>query len=106
MKPLSSEPNGNWKSFFKDNEVLLQIDKDCQRLCPDIEFFRRTTDYSSFVLFGSDVPTGILRRRCENCFLQVNFLKIIFKINLCLVCVIKFMFFVNHCFFSIYSLNL
>lgn len=26
--PLSSNPDSQWQAFFKDNEVLLQIDKD------------------------------------------------------------------------------
>lgn len=26
--PLSSNPDSLWQAFFKDNEVLLQIDKD------------------------------------------------------------------------------
>ena len=26
--PLNPNPNSKWQTFFKDNEVLLQIDKD------------------------------------------------------------------------------
>ena len=26
--PLSINPDSKWQTFFKDNEVLLQIDKD------------------------------------------------------------------------------
>lgn len=26
--PLNSNPDSQWQTFFKDNEVLLQIDKD------------------------------------------------------------------------------
>lgn len=26
--PLNCNPNSKWQTFFKDNEVLLQIDKD------------------------------------------------------------------------------
>ncbi|XP_059093777.1 TBC1 domain family member 13-like isoform X1 [Tigriopus californicus] len=37
--PLNPNPESHWQSFFKDNEVLLQIDKDVRRLCPDISFF-------------------------------------------------------------------
>jgi len=37
--PLNPNPDSQWQSFFKDNEVLLQIDKDVRRLCPDISFF-------------------------------------------------------------------
>ena len=37
--PLNPNPESHWQSFFRDNEVLLQIDKDVRRLCPDISFF-------------------------------------------------------------------
>lgn len=43
--PLSDGPESAWSTFFKDNEVLLQIDKDVRRLCPDISFFQQATDY-------------------------------------------------------------
>lgn len=39
--PLSDGPESAWSIFFKDNEVLLQIDKDVRRLCPDISFFQQ-----------------------------------------------------------------
>ena len=29
--PLNPNPKSKWQSFFKDNEVLLQIDKDVRR---------------------------------------------------------------------------
>jgi hypothetical protein len=41
--PLNPNPTSQWQSFFKDNEVLLQIDKDVRRLCPDISFFSQPT---------------------------------------------------------------
>ena len=43
--PLNPNPDSQWQSFFKDNEVLLQIDKDVRRLCPDISFFSQATQY-------------------------------------------------------------
>uniref|UniRef100_A0A0N5ATD8 Rab-GAP TBC domain-containing protein n=1 Tax=Syphacia muris TaxID=451379 RepID=A0A0N5ATD8_9BILA len=43
--PLSLNSNSEWKEYFKDNELLLQIDKDVRRLCPEIEFFQRTTNF-------------------------------------------------------------
>jgi len=43
--PLNPNPDSQWQSFFKDNEVLLQIDKDVRRLCPDISFFSQATDF-------------------------------------------------------------
>lgn len=68
--PLSSKPYGDWSVFFKDNEVLLQINRDCQRLCPEFDFFRRPTEYPCCKLFGKDVPIGSLRRRIQNSCLQ------------------------------------
>ena len=32
-------------AFFADNEVLLQIDKDVRRLCPDISFFSQPCEF-------------------------------------------------------------
>ncbi|XP_067009228.1 TBC1 domain family member 13 [Anabrus simplex] len=43
--PLNSNPDSQWQTFFKDNEVLLQIDKDVRRLCPDISFFQQATEF-------------------------------------------------------------
>ncbi len=43
--PLNPNPDSQWQSFFRDNEVLLQIDKDVRRLCPDISFFSQATGY-------------------------------------------------------------
>ncbi|EEC12724.1 rabGAP domain-containing protein, putative [Ixodes scapularis] len=43
--PLNCNPNSKWQVFFKDNDVLLQIDKDVRRLCPDMCFFQRATDH-------------------------------------------------------------
>lgn len=43
--PLNPNPDSQWQSFFKDNEVLLQIDKDVRRLCPDISFFSQATEF-------------------------------------------------------------
>ena len=46
--PLSDGPESNWNTFFKDNEVLLQIDKDVRRLCPDISFFQQVSFFFFF----------------------------------------------------------
>ncbi|CAF4119058.1 unnamed protein product, partial [Adineta steineri] len=43
--PLNSAPNSSWAAYFKENEILLQIDKDVRRLCPDLSFFQRQTEY-------------------------------------------------------------
>uniref|UniRef100_A0A914ZJP6 Rab-GAP TBC domain-containing protein n=1 Tax=Parascaris univalens TaxID=6257 RepID=A0A914ZJP6_PARUN len=43
--PLSLNPNSEWRSYFKDNEVLLQIDKDVRRLYPEMQFFQKKTPF-------------------------------------------------------------
>ncbi|XP_011505003.1 PREDICTED: TBC1 domain family member 13 isoform X2 [Ceratosolen solmsi marchali] len=43
--PLNLDPDSEWQTYFKDNEVLLQIDKDVRRLCPDISFFQQGSEY-------------------------------------------------------------
>uniref|UniRef100_A0A914DR32 Rab-GAP TBC domain-containing protein n=1 Tax=Acrobeloides nanus TaxID=290746 RepID=A0A914DR32_9BILA len=43
--PLSSNPHSEWDKFFKDNEMLLQIDRDVRRLRPEIEFFQKNTPF-------------------------------------------------------------
>uniref|UniRef100_A0A1I7VF18 Rab-GAP TBC domain-containing protein n=1 Tax=Loa loa TaxID=7209 RepID=A0A1I7VF18_LOALO len=43
--PLNLNPDSRWNNYFKDNEVLAQIDKDVRRLCPEIDFFQRITSY-------------------------------------------------------------
>ncbi|KAJ8737002.1 hypothetical protein PYW07_000273 [Mythimna separata] len=43
--PLNVSPDSSWSAYFKDNEVLLQIDKDVRRLCPDISFFQLATEF-------------------------------------------------------------
>lgn len=43
--PLNVSPESSWDAYFKDNEVLLQIDKDVRRLCPDMSFFQSATDF-------------------------------------------------------------
>lgn len=43
--PLAIGPSSKWDSYFKDNQVLVQIDKDVRRLCPDIFFFQKATEF-------------------------------------------------------------
>ena len=44
-KPLNVNETSEWTSYFKDNEILVQIDKDVRRLCPDFCFFQKPTDF-------------------------------------------------------------
>jgi len=56
--PLNPNPASHWQSFFKDNEVLLQIDKDVRRLCPDISFFSQATNFPNLLVVGSNGCPG------------------------------------------------
>ncbi|KAF5301241.1 hypothetical protein FQR65_LT00941 [Abscondita terminalis] len=62
--PLSMNPDSEWQAFFKDNEVLLQIDKDVRRLCPDISFFQQPTEFPCSVVVNS-MDVKRLHRRVE-----------------------------------------
>jgi len=56
--PLNPHPASQWQSFFKDNDVLLQIDKDVRRLCPDLTFFQQATPFPNLVVVG-DPQLGV-----------------------------------------------
>jgi len=56
--PLNPSPSSQWQAFFRDNEVLLQIDKDARRLCPDLTFFQQATQFPQVVVVG-DKDQGI-----------------------------------------------
>jgi len=56
--PLNPNPSSNWQTFFKDNDVLLQIDKDVRRLCPDLTFFQQATPHPHRLLVG-DPDEGV-----------------------------------------------
>jgi len=62
--PLSSSPNSTWSEYFKENEVLSQIDKDVRRLCPDLSFFQQPTK------FPASFCSQSLRTRVEQANLQ------------------------------------
>lgn len=67
--PLNPNPDGKWMNYFKDNEVLLQINKDVRRLCPDISFFQQPTEYPCAAIAGrQDVES--LRHRVEQTVLR------------------------------------
>lgn len=68
--PLSNNPDSEWQTFFKDNEVLLQIDKDVRRLCPDISFFQQPSEFPcSDIVSSNDVKRLHTRvqRKVLNC---------------------------------------
>ena len=67
--PLNINPTSHWQSFFKDNEVLLQIDKDVRRLCPDLTFFQQATPVPNLLVVG-DSNTGVAAQ--EKLYSRVN----------------------------------
>nr|XP_045616436.1 TBC1 domain family member 13-like [Procambarus clarkii] len=69
--PLNPNPDSQWGSFFKDNEVLMQIDKDVRRLCPDIMFFQRGTEFPC-KLIVDDPEVERLHRRVTHSSLSAS----------------------------------
>jgi len=70
--PLNSAPDSSWANYFKENEVLLQIDKDVRRLCPDLSFFQRETDYPCSELIHQEARFESLRKRIVSTSLKVE----------------------------------
>lgn len=67
--PLNCNPDSLWQTYFKDNEVLLQIDKDVRRLCPEISFFQQPTEYPCKAVVHSG-GTKRLHRRVQHSVLK------------------------------------
>ncbi|KPJ06405.1 TBC1 domain family member 13 [Papilio machaon] len=72
--PLNISPDSSWSTYFKDNEVLLQIDKDVRRLCPDISFFQSATEFPCLEIVNSN---GVkrLHKRVEQSVLKYSTLE-------------------------------
>ncbi|UJR36426.1 hypothetical protein I4U23_029149 [Adineta vaga] len=70
--PLNSAPNSSWAAYFKENEVLLQIDKDCRRLCPDLSFFQCKTEFPCAEIMKQEAGFENLRKRIESSSLTVE----------------------------------
>ncbi|CAF3717983.1 unnamed protein product [Adineta steineri] len=70
--PLNSAPNSSWAVYFKENEILLQIDKDVRRLCPDLSFFQRQTEYPCAEIMNQEVGFESLRKRIVSTSLKVE----------------------------------
>ncbi|XP_041370613.1 TBC1 domain family member 13-like [Gigantopelta aegis] len=68
--PLNPSPDSQWQVIFKDNEMLMQIDKDCRRLCPDLFFFQRATEFPCEELVNDTTNVETLRKRVEQCVLR------------------------------------
>ncbi|XP_077501253.1 TBC1 domain family member 13 isoform X2 [Amblyomma americanum] len=67
--PLSMSPSSRWQAYFRDNEVLLQIDKDVRRLCPDMCFFQRRTEHPC-TRIAADPRVQGLRERVQRSMLH------------------------------------
>uniref|UniRef100_A0A3B4F0A5 TBC1 domain family member 13 n=1 Tax=Pundamilia nyererei TaxID=303518 RepID=A0A3B4F0A5_9CICH len=61
-----------WNTYFKDNEILLQIDKDVRRLYPDMAFFQRPTEYPCQLILDPQNDYETLRRRVEQTTLKAQ----------------------------------
>ncbi|KXJ21818.1 TBC1 domain family member 13 [Exaiptasia diaphana] len=70
--PLNPNPDSGWVGYFKDNETLLQIDKDCRRLLPDISFFQMATRYPNEEMMGDDIDFETLQKRVQNQHLEAS----------------------------------
>ncbi|KAJ1133789.1 hypothetical protein NDU88_000264 [Pleurodeles waltl] len=68
--PLNPNPDSQWNTYFRDNEVLLQIDKDVRRLYPDMAFFQRQTEYPCLLILDPQNEYETLRRRVEQTTLK------------------------------------
>ncbi|KAL5109021.1 TBC1 domain family member 13 [Taenia crassiceps] len=62
---LIIDPCSNWRDYFEDNRILLQINKDCRRLYPELDFFRRPTQYPCYETSSVNVSVSDLRNRIE-----------------------------------------
>ncbi|XP_039286629.1 TBC1 domain family member 13 isoform X2 [Nilaparvata lugens] len=67
--PLNCNPDSLWQTFFKDNEVLLQIDKDVRRLYPEISFFQQPTEFPCQAIVHSE-GTKRLHKRVQHSVLK------------------------------------
>ncbi|XP_077974526.1 TBC1 domain family member 13-like [Styela clava] len=63
--PLNPNPKSEWNSYFKDNDILLQIDKDVRRLCPDISFFQNASNYPCEDLVNPINRVEVLHKRVQ-----------------------------------------
>ncbi|XP_051551567.1 TBC1 domain family member 13-like, partial [Myxocyprinus asiaticus] len=70
--PLNPNPDSRWNTYFKDNEVLLQIDKDVRRLYPDMAFFQRPTEFPCQLILDPQNEYETLRRRVEQTTLRAQ----------------------------------
>ena len=65
LKYIFSNTGTEWDTYFKDNDVLTQIDKDARRLYPDLGFFSLPTKNPAHERIHPDYRLGCLRDRIE-----------------------------------------
>lgn len=70
--PLSEGPDSKWNIFFKDNEFLLQIDKDVRRLYPDISFFQQPTEFPCNLVVKNNDERRLHQRVVPSKFSSAN----------------------------------
>lgn len=70
--PLNPHPESKWSQYFQDNEMLVQIDKDCRRLCPGLAFFQNPSLHTLDVLTNSKNRFETLRQRVEHSMLKAQ----------------------------------
>ncbi|ESP04816.1 hypothetical protein LOTGIDRAFT_156039 [Lottia gigantea] len=68
--PLNPNPESQWGVQFKDNDMLMQIDKDCRRLCPDLSFFQSATKFPCEEITNAKSTVETLRKRVEHTVLK------------------------------------
>ncbi|XP_064395338.1 TBC1 domain family member 13-like [Halichondria panicea] len=62
--PLNPNPESSWNRYFKDNEIIIQIDHDTRRLYPDMSFFQLATPYPQ-AQFNTSALTDALKQRID-----------------------------------------
>lgn len=63
VKPLNCDPKSVWREYFEDNAVIVQINKDCRRLYPELDFFRRATEFPCNAAVSPKLCLSALRSR-------------------------------------------
>ena len=58
-----SNTGNTWDEYFKDNDLLSQIEKDARRLYPDISFFSEPAKYPAVDFIHESYKTGMLKMR-------------------------------------------
>ena len=60
---MRSNTGDTWDDYFKDNELLTQIDKDARRLYPDLGFFSFPTRFPANEILDERYKLGMLKDR-------------------------------------------